>query len=320
MIPKILWCWVGLIAISYAGLFPESYDSDAAFKNGEQLSSILYPGTLIADSSDGTFCLDYASALPYAVDGSSETSYILGCGHFLTRAQARDPHCTIYFKSNSGTTYRVTKTVNKWCNSAYKSLDIITTDLALYQIEAMTQCCSTLCFPEEVSSESIMLTTLSCGWHVNLAAGKQSIDTTRRPASWSQNFKIGQGFLSTCLAPDLILKLSRGNHTLFYYGSSSDPLPQTFSHDSGGIWFRENNGKYELWGLTSHTQGIPFSTDCVEQPLASLPCSFLGSSSYTLNIHTIKDNGRKHSFGDFLTSLPQHKDWIQKHIEGAPID
>ncbi|MBX3457529.1 MAG: hypothetical protein KF820_04120 [Candidatus Paracaedibacteraceae bacterium] len=311
----LIYC-ISLSSVSYGGIFTELHDLSEATKNGQKYADILYPGTLYADSADGKQCLDYASAFPYSFDRTTQTHIILGCGHFLMTVMKRDPHCKIYFRSNTGTIHLVNKTFNQWTDSELQSDRTISTDLALYQLESSTPCCPSVCFPESPPGESITLTTLSCGWALDLA-GKQLIDTDQNPVAWSGDFSLTKGgVLSAYFKPDTLLKLSTTNYEQWFYGSISHPVPQTFLHDSGGIWFRENEGMYELWGLTSHASIVPYSMrkQIVGRATRVLSCWFL-NTPYSLTVYPIQNEGRKCDYGNFLTYLHPHKTWIQRCFE-----
>ncbi len=310
----LIYC-ISLSSISYGGLFTELHDLNEAIKAGQKYANILYPGTLYADSADGKQCLDYASAFPYSFDRTTQTNIILGCGHFLMSVQNRDPHCKIYFRSNTGEIHPVVKTLNQWADSKLQSVQTISTDLALYQIGSSIPCCAAVCFPESFPSDPLTLTTLSCGWAVDLAA-TQSINTDQNPVAWSGEFNLNNGVLSAYFKPDTLLKLSTTNYEQWFYGSSSHPVPQTFLHDSGGIWFRENEGMYELWGLTSHASIVPYAirNQIVRQATTELFCWFL-NTPYTLTVYPIQNEERKYEYGNFLTYLPSLKNWIQQCLE-----
>lgn len=296
-------CYVSLVSLSYAGLFPDSDSMDEALDKGRKYAEILYPGILYADSFDGEQCLDYASAFPYPVDGSDQTSAILSCGHFLSQVKTRDPGCKIYFKSADGQIYPVTKTANYWNSSPLQSSSTISTDLAVYEISSKTSCCSKLRVPDQIDSNFMSLKTLSCGWHIDLS-GAKNIVTDHRPALWSRDFKVDGGVLSTFTEPDRLLHLSTTGYDQWFFASSKSIAPQTFLHDSGAMWFRKNMGVYELWGLTSHasyvpslvTQGLQNKTDYEQS------CSFL-NTPYTLRGYSIKTGCENGQYGNFIANL-----------------
>ncbi len=302
-IKKIFICCANFMSLSYAGLFPDSDSMDEALDKGEKYAEILCPGILYADSFDGTRCLDYASAFPYPVDGSDQTSAILSCGHFLSQVKTRDPGCKIYFKSVDGQIYPVTKTVNYWNSSPRQSSSTISTDFAVYEISSKTICCPKLQIPNQVDSDFLNLKTLSCGWHVDLS-GAKSIVTDKSPALWSRDFKVDGGVLSTFTKPDRILHLSTTGYGQWFFASSIGVAPQTFLHDSGAMWFREKEDVYELWGLTSHASCVPTSVVQGRQEKTNYvqSCSFL-NTHYTLEGYSIESGCEKDQYGNFIANL-----------------
>ncbi len=299
--------YVNLISLSHAGFFTEYCNLNDALEKGKKYADILYPGILYADSADGKTCLDYASAFPYSVDGSEETSTILSCGHFLTQVKDRDPDCKIYFKSSSGQTYPVVRTINQWTSNPIQSISTISTDFSVYEISSQTACCSSLLVPDQTDAKSIELMTLSCGWHIDLS-NTGTIRTDQKPALWSSQFQVDSGILSTVINPDTLLKLSTTNYEEWFFGSSLAITPQTFLHDSGSMWFRENNGGYELWGLTSHTSFVPrFVIDGRRgNSISSHSCSFL-YTPYKIESYPIEPSCEKLNYGNFIINLTSHK-------------
>lgn len=120
--------------------------------------------------------------------------------------------------------------------------------------------------------------------------------------------------------PNTLLKLSTAQYKQWFYGSSSHSAPQTFLHDSGGIWFRHNKGIYELWGITSHSSTVPSIIEKnKQQPLTSLSCSFL-TTPYTIDIYPMESAEKHLNYGNFLTYIPRHKDWIKQQCAEVVLE
>lgn len=314
-------CKIGLVLFLIrpvdAGLFSTVEDLSEAEKKGAQLSQELCVGTLYADSSDGKSCLDYASAFSFSATGSKTTTSILSCAHFLKTVKSRDPNCRIYYKDSWGKIHPVIDTLSQWTLGKDDcSENIVGNDVAIYQLRFPVTCNPNFTIPiNPVISDPISLSTVSYGWALPLSDITSSrINTGPFYSCGTFCFDRRRNVLSSYFKPDCLLRLSLESHAYeqWFYGDSQTQTSQTFLHDSGAVWYRENQDKagYELIGITSHSTAVDQRDISKSSSPKSRAQLRWGQTPYILDMYDFS-SATVIPYGNFLTPLGDWAAWIQ---------
>lgn len=323
----IIRCWLLFLVViqicfllpsqSQAGIFKDQESLGEAHTKAGTLKEKILPGKIVVSSHGRTIWSEFLSATPIGMPESPQTKTILSSAHnFLLWDTHKDwkesRTYKMYYYDFLGKEYQIIDAVTPANNAEAVN------DIALYYLKENVSC-NPLNTIDQDLPQDVNLSALCSG--LSVVSGDPSICNFfgEHPYYLQNALYLNQNNIyAHVYSVDRALHLSNKYNEYRYSYLAKDasaPVYQTYAHDSGSSWFKENKdtGGYSLTALASEEQQVNdrITINALERGNNLLSEISFMDGIFTLKVHKLT---KSRLAVNLFTPLAPHRDWIYRQI------